>query len=184
MMAAVKRNALQAWPWWLGFALMWPARYLPRTSLFFEAFPFFGAFQLLGCALAFLALLLAARPLWLLSDKAIRIGAFGVGVAAALGFVLIGDQANGALIPFGYLMIGMANAGFLALWYRAFNGMRAFDILVCLAFASVVLSLVDGVLLLLPDHVAKSLMVLLPLASPMLWQFSTVPRLYPTTPPT
>lgn len=47
MMAAVKRNALQAWPWWLGFALMWPARYLPRTSLFFEAFPFFGAFQLL-----------------------------------------------------------------------------------------------------------------------------------------
>ena len=168
MMAAVKRNALQAWPWWLGFALMWPVRYLPRTSLFFEAFPFFGAFQLLGCALAFLALLLAARPLWLLSDKAIRIGAFGVGVSAALGFVLIGDQANGALIPFGYLMIGMANAGFLALWYRAFNGMRAFDILVCLAFASVVLSLVDGVLLLLPDHVAKSLMVLLPLASPAL----------------
>ena len=73
MMAAVKRNALQAWPWWLGFALMWPARYLPRTSLFFEAFPFFGAFQLLGCALAFLALLLAARPLWLLSDKAIAL---------------------------------------------------------------------------------------------------------------
>ena len=89
-------------------------------------------------------------------------------MSAALGFVLIGDQANGALIPFGYLMIGMANAGFLALWYRAFNGMRAFDILVCLAFASVVLSLVDGVLLLLPDHVAKSLMVLLPLASPAL----------------
>lgn len=165
---AVARNVRHAWPWWLGFALMWPVRYIPRTSLFFDAFREWGMLQLLGCALAFLALLAAAPPLHRLSVRAARAGSFGVGVAASLGFVCIGDGGNGLLLPIGYAAIGAAHAGFLALWHRAFGGMRAVDVMVCLALASVGLAVVDSALLLLPDQVARSLMVLLPLASPAL----------------
>ena len=164
---AVARNVRHAWPWWLGLRLMWPVRYIPRTSLFFDAFREWGMLQLLGCALAFLALLAAARPC-AGCPSALRARVVRRRGGCVFGVRLHRGRRERASPSIGYAAIGAAHAGFLALWHRAFGGMRAVDVMVCLALASVGLAVVDSALLLLPDQVARSLMVLLPLASPAL----------------
>ncbi|WP_139653653.1 response regulator transcription factor [Raoultibacter phocaeensis] len=166
----MREVALTCWPLWLGFAFMWPVRYMPRTSVFFELYHQFGVYQLLGSALVLLAALLLYRRIVSLRKRKTLAGiAFAIGLGASIGFVLIGSFDGGAAALGGYFLIGCANAGFLLLWFSAFFGMRASQVMVSLALAALALSVIDGLILLLPDRLIASLMVLVPLASPALF---------------
>ena len=44
-LGGMREVVLSFWPLWLGFAFMWPVRYVPRTSVFFELYQQFGVYQ-------------------------------------------------------------------------------------------------------------------------------------------
>lgn len=171
----IRETALACWPLWLGFALMWPVRYIPRSSVFSELAPTYGVYQLLGTALVLLTAFALSRKLARLRERKNLVGiAFAVGITASVGFVLIGSLESGPAVLAGYFLIGCANASFLLLWFSAFFGMGASRVMTCLALAALALLFIDAFILLLPDRFVVLLMVLVPLASPALFAMHTM----------